>query len=183
MTTPPSSKRISWWQRNYVVNRKLQTKFAMSAVFIGVFSSFISVGLLLWSFWAFNIWQGQRLPPPVLLTLLLILLLNIGGIYISTILATHKIVGPIFNLLGQFQKISKGDYTARANFRDSDEMHYVARRFNEMVSKLNERNEFIEETVAILNSQLEQENTEAARLTAAQLLRYIEDEKQSNPYS
>lgn len=168
--------KISWWQRNYLVNREFQNKFAISAAFIGVFSSIVSAGLLLWSFWAFNIWQGQRLPTPVLLVLLLILVINVSSIYMAAILATHRIVGPIFNLLRQFQRVSKGDFSAQARFRDSDEMHYLARRFNEMVLKLGSRDEFIRVGIASLRTQLQSGELDAARSTADGLIRYFENE-------
>ena len=143
-SSPPASperKRVRWWRRIYVVNREFQGKFALSAVVVGVFSSFVSAGLLLWTFWTFNIWQGQRFPMPVNLAIIFVLLMNTAGIYIAGVLATQKIAGPMFNLLKQFERLGQGDFTALAKFREHDEMHYVARSFNEMSTKLAARNE------------------------------------------
>lgn len=169
-------RKISWWQRNYLVNRDFQNKFAISAAFIGVFSSLVSVGLLLWAFWAFNIWQGQRLPNPVLFVLALILIINVSSIYVAAILATHRIVGPIFNLLRQFQRVSNGDFGALARFREDDEMHYLARRFNEMVVKLGVRNDLIAEKVTLLKVHLQNGETENATVVANSLSLIFENE-------
>lgn len=128
--------KVPWWKRTYLVNREFQNRYARTAVLIGIFNSILSIGLLLWAFWAFNIWQGQRLPVPVRVIILFVFLLNWMGIYIAGVLSTQKISGPLFNLLRQFQRITKGDFQARAKFRENDEIHYVARGFNEMAVHL-----------------------------------------------
>lgn len=135
----PSRFRIPWWQRQYLVNRDLQLRFARSGVVIGVVSTMVCGGMILWSFRAFNIWQGQRLPLPILIVILIVLIINVTAIYIAGVLATQKIAGPLFNLMKQLQKVRSGDFTSFARFRDSDEIHYVARRFNQMVDGLAER--------------------------------------------
>jgi methyl-accepting chemotaxis protein len=129
-------KRIPWYKRQYLVNREMQGKYAWSGVLIGLASSGLSAGMLLWSFWVFNIWQGQRLPKPVVLVICCVLFFNAASIYVATVLSTQRIAGPLFNLLKQFQRISQGDMRARAVFRKGDEIHYVGKRFNEMMDKI-----------------------------------------------
>ena len=131
--------RIPWWRRQYIVNREMQKRYAWSAVIIGVVSSGLSAGMLLWSFWVFNIWQGQRLPLQVVGVIIAVLIINVAGIYTATVLSTSRIAGPLFNLLKQFSRMSEGDFSARASFRKSDEIHYVARRFNEMADEVEKR--------------------------------------------
>lgn len=148
-------RRPPWWKRQYLVNRDLQVRYARSGVIIGIMSSVVSAGMLLWSFWSFNIWQGQRLPPPVLVVIVVVLVTNVFGIFVASVVATQRIAGPLFNLLRQFQKLAAGDFSAQARFRDGDDIHYVGRRFNEMVERLSERDSRIfakvEEALAALD--------------------------------
>lgn len=143
----PGRKRIPWYQRQYVVNRQMQAKYAWSGVLIGLASSALAAGMLLWSFWSFNIWQGQRLPKPVIVVIGIVLLMNGLGIYVATVLSTSRIAGPLFNLLKQFQKASTGALDTRVVFRKADELHYVGRRFNAMMERLEEREQKIFEEV------------------------------------
>ncbi len=136
-------KRVPWWRRTYLVNREMQFRFARTALIVGCFTTVVSMGLLLWSFWAFNIWQGQRLPFAVQVVIAFTLIFNLLGVFFVAILNMHRVVGPMFNLLRQFSQVSRGDFSSMARFRDGDEMHYVARRFNEMVVMLRVRNDFV----------------------------------------
>ena len=130
---------LPWWRRNYMVNRELQLKFAGSALVMGLACSISSSAIILVSFWSFGIWQGQRLPAMVIAAIIFSMWVNMVGIMLTSILSTQRIVGPLFNLLKQFQRVSRGDFKAYAKFRTSDEIHYVARRFNEMLMRLDER--------------------------------------------
>ncbi|NBO38682.1 HAMP domain-containing protein [bacterium] len=130
---------LPWWRRNYMVNRELQLKFAGSSLIMGLACSISSSAILLVSFWSFGIWQGQRLPAMVVAAIVFSMLVNLIGIMLASILSTQRIVGPLFNLLKQFQRVSRGDFKAHAKFRANDEIHYVARRFNEMLVRLEER--------------------------------------------
>jgi methyl-accepting chemotaxis protein len=136
-------KRVPWYRRQYVVNREMQSKYAWSGVLIGLASSALSAGMLMWSFWSFNIWQGQRLPQPVIVVISIVLVMNGLGIYVATVLSTQRIAGPLFNLMKQFQKVAAGSLDTRVVFRKGDELHYVGRRFNEMVDRLQEREQKI----------------------------------------
>lgn len=169
--------RVPWWRRNYMVNRELQLKFAGSAVVIGLSSSVVSAGMLLWAFYAFNIWQGQRLPTPILLVFGFVLLVNVAGIYFSTLMATSRIVGPLFNLLKQFNRLSRGDFSSTARFRKGDEIHYVARRFNEMVERLSGRDAEIFDKIDEAHKALQNQNWEYALECVKYLKNYKEQER------
>lgn len=130
---------IPWWRRQYLVNRDMQTRFARNGVIVGLTSSVLSAGMILWSFWAFNIWQGQRLPVPVMVVFAAVVFINVSSIYVAGVIATQRIAGPLFNLLRQFSRVEAGDFSAFAKFREGDEIHYVAKRFNEMVKILKDR--------------------------------------------
>lgn len=130
---------IPWYKRSYLVNRDLQFRYGMSAIIIGIVSSSLSVGQVLWAFRVFHIWQGQRLPPPVLLGILMVLLMNVVLIFAGAVLMTHKIAGPIFNLLRQIEKFGDGDLSVRAKFRSNDELQNVANAFNKMADNVQDR--------------------------------------------
>jgi methyl-accepting chemotaxis protein len=99
--------------------------------------------MILLSFWSFNIWQGQRLPAPVMVTILFVMFTNVAGIYVVAVLTTQRIAGPIFNLIRQFSELSQHNFSARARFRRKDELQYVALRFNEMAECIEERDKQI----------------------------------------
>jgi methyl-accepting chemotaxis protein len=164
-------ERIPWWRRQYVVNREMQKRYAWSAVTIGLASSSLSAGMLLWSFWVFNIWQGQRLPLQVVVVIIAVLAINVMGIYLATVLSTSRIAGPLFNLLKQFSKASQGDLTARASFRKYDEIHYVARRFNDMMDKLEDRNTLALETLEQIQKCLQTQRPQVELQTHVEQLR------------
>ena len=168
---PRRNGRVPWWRRQYMVNRSLQIKFAGSAVLIGISSSAVSAGMLLWSFWVFNIWQGQRLPVPILVVIAVVMFFNILGIYVAALVATSRIAGPLFSLLRQFSRLAHADFSTHAKFREGDEIHYVARRFNEMAERLAGRDDEIFSKVDAAALALENQDFEKA----AQCLNFLKN--------
>lgn len=160
----------------------MQFRYARTSLGVGVGTTTVSIGLVLWSFWAFNIWQGQRLPGIIQAIIALALVVNLLGVFFVTIVITHRVVGPMFNLLRQFSHVSRGDFGAMARFRENDEMHYVARRFNEMVMLLRVRNDFIFGKVEEASKALASGDVENARaaIEAVRELRVRELEAGSN---
>lgn len=149
-----SRYRPPWWRRRYVVNREFQLRFAWSAVLVGLVSSAVSSFMILLSFWSFNIWQGQRLPIPVMLTILFVMITNVAGIYVVAVLTTQRIAGPIFNLARQFDEISAFRFGARARFRKRDELQYIADRFNLMANSLEKRDQNLMEELRRVQDEL-----------------------------
>lgn len=156
-------KRIPWYKRQYLVNREMQSKYAWSGVVIGLTSSALSAGMLLWSFYAFNIWQGQRLPREVVFVIGCVLFFNAASIYVATVVSTQRIAGPLFNLLKQFQRVGQGHLGTRVVFRKGDEIHYVGRRFNEMMERVSGRDERVGRGIEDALAALREGNTAAAR--------------------
>lgn len=186
---PRNYVRPPWWRRRYVVNRDLQLRFAWSAVLVGLVSSSVSSFMILLAFWSFNIWQGQRLPAPVVMTIGVVMLTNVMGIYVVAVLTTQRIVGPLFNLMRQFQEVARHNLTVRAHFRKRDELQYVARRFNEMVDSLESHDRAIYGRLFTIESKLSQlldESSDAATLrislveTTAELREMIADDRFSS---
>lgn len=165
--------RPPWWRRKYVVNRDLQMRFAWSAVVVGLVSSCVSSFMILLSFWSFNIWQGQRLPVPVMVTIMMVMVTNVAGIYVVAVLTTQKIAGPLFNLLRQFKELGQANFSARIRLRKRDELQYVARRFNEMSESLHQRDCFLYQSLVQICSEMDKGDASAAR---EQLVAMLESE-------
>lgn len=155
---------LRWWERKYVIHPGMQFRYAMTVVLIALFSSFVSSALILWSFSAFNIWQGQWLPTPVLMTFAFVIVLNALAVLITMLLLMHKIVGPIFNLTKQFERLGSGDFAIDVRFREGDEFHHVGEQFNLLVSKLSARNKLIFDSARAAKALLDdQKVNEASR--------------------
>lgn len=176
----PRRHPVPWWKRKYLVNRDMQTRFARSGVIIGLMSTAVSAGMILWAFWAFNIWQGQRLPTPVLVVIFAVMCINVFGIYVAGVLTTQRIAGPIFNLLKQFQRVQAGDFAAIAKFREGDEMHYVAKRFNEMVESLASREHTQQGLIGEAHEALLRSDIDTA-LMLVEKLRTVKKQHQDTP--
>lgn len=65
------------------------------------------------------------------LGILLLIFIGWGSIFL-----THKIAGPIFKLGQYLQEVKTGNLTVRIKFRKFDEVHYLAKQFNEMAAAL-----------------------------------------------
>ncbi len=170
----PAYVRPPWWKRRYVVNRDFQMRFAWSAVVVGLVSSTVSSFMILLAFWSFNIWQGQRLPLPVMVTILVVMITNVAGIYVVTVLTTQKIAGPLFNMLRQFDQLATADFKVRLRFRRRDELQYVADRFNQMAEKLERRDQEILTQLQKIHSQCRTAGEKDATGTLAHVSQEIE---------
>jgi nitrate/nitrite-specific signal transduction histidine kinase len=157
-----SRRKVRWYQRQYLVNKDLQLKYARSGALVGFISTVVSAGMLLSAFYSFNIWQGQRLPAPVLAVIGAVFLLNIFGIYVATVVTTQKIAGPLFNLVRQFNRLKNHDFSVRARFRSDDEFQNVAIQFNQMVDALDEREKSLYEGLIAIQNHLSADNMKAA---------------------
>jgi len=162
--------KIPWWKRHYLVNRELQLRYAFGSFFITLVSSLLTGALIIWAFRVFHVWQEeQQLPPLMIFVIVICLSANMILVFILTILSTHRIVGPVFNLLRQFQILSMGDFSAFAKFRKTDEMQYVARKFNEMVFLLKARNESMEKNIIHMEQLLQNQEYDKALQACLQL--------------
>lgn len=170
MNERKSRFKLRWWERTYLINPEIQLRYAVSGVVMGLFSSFVSALLILWTFAAFNIWQGQRLPKPVLVVIALVLFVNAAGIYISIVMMTHKIVGPIYSLVRFFQKVREGDLSVEVRFRQGDEIHFVASEFNQTMMYLRNQEEQRKKDFQQLLDTLNKGNVAGAQAKVTELL-------------
>jgi signal transduction histidine kinase/HAMP domain-containing protein len=79
-----------------------------------------------------------------------ILLVAVG----ITIFIAHRFLRPITQLVGTAEKIAGGDLTARAHVKSTDEIGFLAERFNAMVDQLAERTRHVRNILATVREGL-----------------------------
>ena len=141
--TPSPVKR-----RQLYINRDFQTRFILKFCLILILGGVISIGLTL-----FNTQEtltssftnsklviqntSLAIMPSVIYTTL-ISTLGIGLIVIMvTLLASHKIAGPMFRFERDIDRIAAGDLKSRIEIRKDDQFQAIANSLNNMIDSLN----------------------------------------------
>ena len=136
MTNPNAAKR----KKLYLVNRDFQLRYTGVAVIVGFASTVLTVLLILFPLYQFEILRIPRfLPWPILAMMAVAALANIFLVGILGIFITHRIAGPMYSLVREFRKIEEGSWAGQMRQRDGDDMRYVVRNFNAMLASLTER--------------------------------------------
>ncbi len=121
----------------YLINRDFQLRYARTAVLVGFFSTLLTVVLILFPLFQFQILRFPNFVPyPFIIGMLLAALANFAMVAYFGIILTHRIAGPMFSLVRQFRAVSGGNFNAQFKVRDRDELKFVIRNFNEMVQGL-----------------------------------------------
>ncbi len=124
-------------KRIYLVNRDFQLRYTGAAMVVGAFSSILTIVVILFPLYQFEILRIPRfLPTPILASMLLAVLVNVIFVGMITVMVTHRIAGPMYGLLRYIRRIQTGKYQAYAKTRDGDELGFIFRNFNDMVSSL-----------------------------------------------
>ena len=140
---PPPIKR-----RQLYINRDFQTRFILKFCLILLLGGAISIGLTFFNTQesltsSFSnsklVIQNTSLAimPSVIYTTLISTLV-IGLIVIMvTLLASHKIAGPMFRFEQDIDKIAAGDLKSRIDIRKEDQFQAIATSLNNMIDSLN----------------------------------------------
>lgn len=121
----------------YLINRHFQFRFMWLAVTVGLFSTILTTIIILYPLFAFRILRiPEFLPLPILGVMLLAALVNIALISYMTITVTHRIVGPLYNLVRNMRRFESPHWNGHIRVRDRDELHYVMRNFNSMIDNI-----------------------------------------------
>jgi len=129
MNEPLKRKRI------YLINRDFQLRYTMSAVVVGLVSTLLTSVVILAPLYTFKILRiPDFLPLPVLSGMVLAALINILLVGLMGIIITHKIAGPMYSLVRQFRRVEAGYWNSPLRLRQSDELKFVVRNFNEMLA-------------------------------------------------
>lgn len=132
MTGKPS-KRV------FLINRDFQLRYARSAVLVGFFSTILTVVLILFPLFQFQILRFPNFVPfPFVVGMIIAASVNFAMVAWFGILMTHRVAGPMFSLTRQFRIVQNGSYVAEFKVRENDELKFVIRNFNEMIAALHD---------------------------------------------
>lgn len=134
MDSPKKKKRR---KRIYLVNRDFQFRYTGAAVVVGLMSTLLTIVILLYPLYQFEILRIPRfLPVPILLVMALAACVNIVLVALMGIFVTHKMAGPMYSMVRQFRRVEAGNLRSRMGLRQDDELRYLVRNFNAMLDAL-----------------------------------------------
>jgi hypothetical protein len=106
-------------------------------VVVGVFSTLLTSGLILYPLYVFKILVIPRfLPTPILVAMGLAAVANMVFIGLLAVLLTHRIAGPKYSLVRQMREVASGNWRSWLSLRKHDDLKYVMRNFNELIEGL-----------------------------------------------
>lgn len=118
----------------YLINRHFQFRFMWLAVTVGLFSTVLTTIIILYPLFMFRILRiPEFLPLPILGVMALAALVNIALISYLTITVTHRVVGPLYNLVRNMRRFESPHWSGHIRVREKDELQYVMRTFNSMI--------------------------------------------------
>jgi HAMP domain-containing protein len=124
-------------KRIYLVNRDFQLRYAYAAAIVGLLSTLVTSCLILYPLYQFEILRIPRfLPWPILLIMLSAAFFNIALVGFLAIHVTHRLAGPMYSLVRQMRHVESGRWNGTLKIRQGDDLKYVVRNFNEMLSSL-----------------------------------------------
>jgi len=168
-----SSKSQRHQKKLYLVNRDFQLRYASAAALVGLLSTALTTTLILVPLYQFEILRIPRfLPWPVLVMMLAAAVVNVTLVGLMAIHVTHRLAGPMFSLVRQIRRIEEGQWFGALKLRDGDELRYIARNFNEMLSAIHKR---AEDDLTIVQSV--KQNIEQGAESAAALKQLLELEE------
>ena len=125
-------------KRIYLINRDFQFRYTGAAALVGMLSTALSVLVLLFPLYQFEILKiPVFLPIPILGCMVAAVLTNIFFVAGMGIIVTHRIAGPMYSMVRHFRRIEEGLWHTPMRLRDGDEMKYLMRNFNGMLDGLN----------------------------------------------
>ncbi|KPK96711.1 MAG: hypothetical protein AMJ95_12625 [Omnitrophica WOR_2 bacterium SM23_72] len=136
-------------RKQYIVNRQLQVKFILRFCLKVIFAS-AAIGLLVFHFTKGSttvaientrvMVKGTQdfILPVILTTVLSVCFFASLAVFLSTLMMTHRIAGPIYRLNREVEKLKQGDLTCSFKVRVKDEFQGLARNLHEMSGILRE---------------------------------------------
>ena len=131
MKSATSPKRI------LLVNRDFQLRYAGAGLLAGLVSTAITACLIIYPLFEFKIVTiGLFLPWPIIMAISGAIVINCLLQISFGIALTHRIAGPIFNLIRYLRMIGRGHWNVKMRQRKNDELAIVVRNLNEMSEQL-----------------------------------------------
>lgn len=140
-----SSKR-----RNYFIDKNFQVRFISRFCLLVVFGGFMTIGIMYLlgkQSTTVSILDSRVVVRstadfllPILIQTFLIVVIIVGLAMIAvTLLASHKIVGPLYRFRKIMQALKAGDFSVNVNIRNNDQLQSTANEFNLMIEKLRDQ--------------------------------------------
>jgi methyl-accepting chemotaxis protein len=121
----------------FLVNRDFQLRYTKAAVGVGILSTALTAALILYPLYTFEIIRiAGFLPAPILGGMVVAAVINIAFLALMGIIVTHKIAGPMYSLVRHIRMIGMGQWEELMRQRDGDDLRFVVRNFNEMITEL-----------------------------------------------
>lgn len=144
--------REKQFRERYIVEPELQFWFVLIIIFIVLIEGiFISWGISRLSTIVSD-WKQSNMVMDFFKTLILILLLFIGGNFLLGIYLSHKVAGPLFRVRKALQEIRRGNF-CNIQLRRGSMLKDFVKEFNETILVLNK---LIHRDQKIINGVLEQ---------------------------
>ena len=135
----------SYRRRRYIVKKEFQLKYVGLIVAVMLLSAVISGYTIYYNSWVL---LGEKLanvyPQGMLVQIfrsvnmrLFVAMFFVAIICVGiSILASHRIAGPVFRMIRFLGKVTAGDYSQRIHLRKKDELKDLAEAINKLVDKL-----------------------------------------------
>jgi HAMP domain-containing protein len=141
---------VPFYKKIYLVNREMQLRYARAVIVIGLASTSFTAFLILYPLYVFKILViPQFLPTPIIVAMIGAAFVNIlllGGL---GILVTHRVAGPIYNIVRTLRVIGLGQWRMKMQIRSNDDLDLLVRHINELSESLVE---FTEKDVSVLEN-------------------------------
>lgn len=144
-------------RRQYLIDKKYQFRFVMGGV---VYIAAITVCLTLPFMPLISSMNALLVDVPsevadmvqrqqnwVIVTFVLCAVWLMAAWVIFAILRSHKIAGPVYNIVNFMKKVSGGDLKARVVLRNGDDLQSIAGGLNDMLGNLQAREETIKQRI------------------------------------
>ena len=162
---------LKFKKRIYLVDRQFQLRYVRAAVLIAAASSLLTLFTVLWPLYQFRIIRfPDFLPAPFLVAILVAALFNFLMITGAGILLTHRVAGPIFNIVRQLNRMEEGDPFTEVRVRKDDELQYLVRNLNGFIAKAAANHQQTAERLTAINLKLAENDINEAKRLLQQLL-------------
>ncbi len=168
-------------RKNYFIDKSFQSRFIITFCLVVVLSSMLIIGYLLLSLQNSNTVAIENTKvtvkktadfifPITLETVLVVSLFSGAAVLVLTLLASHKISGPLFRLTKDIDKLSEGDLSTLFRIRGNDQLQQLAQKLNDMTVSLKEKLKLIKSAQNDVKSFLNDKNKNIPREESEELL-------------
>ncbi len=152
-------------KRIYIVDRDFQLRYMRAAILVALASSLLTLFTVLAPLYQFRIIRfPDFLPTPFLVAILIAALVNFILIAGAGILLTHRVAGPVFNIVRQLNRMEEGEPISSVRVRQTDELQYLVRNLNGFIDALKSRNQATAERVKKLEQAIAASDFESAKV-------------------